>query len=37
MGFPDVNWDQYFVASDDNTAIETLVAELLAASRAAKP
>jgi hypothetical protein len=37
MGFPDVNCDQYFVASDDNAAIETLVAELLAASRAEKP
>jgi hypothetical protein len=37
MGFPEVNCDQYFVASDDNAAIETLVAELLAASRAEKP
>jgi hypothetical protein len=37
MGFPDVNWDRYFVASNDNAAIETLVAELLAASRAEKP
>jgi hypothetical protein len=37
MGFPDVNWDRYFVASNDNAPIETLVAELLAASRAEKP
>jgi hypothetical protein len=32
MGFPDVNWDYYFVASDDHPAIESLVAELLAIS-----
>jgi hypothetical protein len=32
MGFPDVNWDQYFVASDDHAPIESLVAELLAIS-----
>jgi hypothetical protein len=32
MGFPDVNWDQYFAASTDNAAIETLVAELLVTS-----
>ena len=37
MGFPDVNWDHYFVASNDNAAIETLVAELLSASREEKP
>jgi hypothetical protein len=29
MGFPDVNWDHYFVASTDNAALETLVTELL--------
>jgi hypothetical protein len=32
MGFPDVNWDHYFVTRDDHAAIETLVAELLAIS-----
>jgi hypothetical protein len=32
MGFPDVNWDHYFVASDDKAPIDTLVAELLAIS-----
>jgi hypothetical protein len=37
MGFPDVDWDQYFVTSDDHAAIETLVAELLVASREEKP
>jgi hypothetical protein len=37
MGFPDVNWDEYFAASDDYPAIETLVAELLAATPAEKP
>jgi hypothetical protein len=30
MGFPDVNWDHYFAATTDQTAIETLVADLLA-------
>jgi hypothetical protein len=37
MGFPDVNWDQYFTASTDKATIETLVAELLAASPAEDP
>jgi hypothetical protein len=37
MGFPDVNWDHYFVASDDNAALEALAAELLSASRPEKP
>ncbi len=32
MGFPDVNWDHYFAASDDHAALETLVSELLAIS-----
>ena len=31
MGFPDIDWDPYFAASTDDAAIETLVAELLAA------
>ncbi len=35
MGFPDVNWDQYFAATTDDSAIGTLVAELLATSREA--
>jgi hypothetical protein len=30
MGFPDVNWERYFAAATDDSAIETLVAELLA-------
>jgi hypothetical protein len=30
MGFPDVNWDHYFPASDDHPALEPLVVELLA-------
>ena len=30
MGFPDVNWQKYFTATADDSAIETLVAELLA-------
>jgi hypothetical protein len=29
MGFPDVNWQNYFAAPADASAIETLVAELL--------
>jgi hypothetical protein len=33
MGFPDVNWDHYFVASKDHAALETLITELLATSR----
>jgi hypothetical protein len=37
MGFPDVNWDHYFAASADNAAIETLVAQLLAACPEEKP
>jgi len=37
MGFPEVNWDAYFAPSTDNAAIETLVAELLNASREDKP
>jgi hypothetical protein len=32
-----LDWDQYFVASDDHAAIETLVAESFAASRAENP
>jgi hypothetical protein len=37
MGFPDVNWEKYFnaEATTDDSAIETLVAELLAKSREA--
>jgi hypothetical protein len=33
MGFPDVNWQAYFAAAANDPAIETLVAQLLAASR----
>jgi hypothetical protein len=33
MGFPDVNWQNYFAAPADAPAIETLVAQLLATSR----
>jgi hypothetical protein len=33
MGFPDVNWQNYFAAPGDDSAIETLVAQLLATSR----
>jgi hypothetical protein len=36
MGFPDVNWDQYFAANADHIALEAFVAELLAASRPQK-
>jgi hypothetical protein len=32
MGFPDVNWDAYFAAEAEASPIESLVAELLAAS-----
>jgi hypothetical protein len=32
MGFPDVNWEKYYAAAADS-AIENLVAELLATSR----
>ena len=32
MGFPDVNWQKYFTATADDSALETLVAELLAIS-----
>jgi hypothetical protein len=35
MGFPDVNWEKYFAATTDDSAIETLVAELLSTSREA--
>lgn len=37
MGFPDVNWEKYFnaEATTDDSAIETLVAELFAESREA--
>jgi hypothetical protein len=37
MGFPDVNWDEYFAFGTDDAAFETLVAKLLAASREEKP
>jgi hypothetical protein len=37
MGFPEVNWDHYFATSDQFAAIETLVSELLGASREEKP
>jgi hypothetical protein len=37
MGFPDVNWDEYFTESAENESAETLVAELLAASREENP
>jgi len=37
MGFPDVNWDEYFTAVTDNAPVEILVTELLAASREDKP
>ena len=33
MGFPDVNWENYFASAAADSAIETLVAELLATSR----
>jgi hypothetical protein len=33
MGFPEVNWGKYFAAAADDSAIENLVAELLATSR----
>ena len=33
MGFPDVNWQKYFTAAPADSALETLVAELLATSR----
>jgi hypothetical protein len=33
MGFPDVNWDEYFAARAAGSPIESLIAELLAASR----
>jgi hypothetical protein len=32
MGFPDVNWHEYFTERGENASIETLVAELLTAS-----
>ncbi len=34
MGFPDVNWDDYFAPGAADSPIESLIAELLAASRA---
>jgi len=34
MGFPDVNWDEYFAAPGAGSPIEDLVVQLLAASRA---
>ena len=37
MGFPDVNWENYFASAAAASAIETLVAELLAASRKPNP
>jgi hypothetical protein len=37
MGFPDVNWENYFVSAAADSAIETLVAELLATSRNPNP
>ncbi len=37
MGFPDVNWHKYFAANTDDSAIETLVAELLAATHEEEP
>jgi hypothetical protein len=37
MGFPDVNWDVYFSPVRDDSPVETLVAELLAATREEKP
>jgi hypothetical protein len=30
MGFPDVNWQNYFAAASEDSALEALVAELLA-------
>jgi hypothetical protein len=33
MGFPDVNWEEYFVVATDDSAIESLVAELLAGDK----
>jgi hypothetical protein len=30
MGFPDVNWEKYFAVAADDSAIEAVVAELLA-------
>jgi hypothetical protein len=37
MGFPDVNWENYFASAADDFAIETLVAELLATPRNLNP
>jgi hypothetical protein len=37
MGFPDVNWEEYFTERAENAPIEVLAAELLAASHEAKP
>jgi hypothetical protein len=37
MGFPDVNWDHYFAASDDHAEIEPLVAELLNCAKRNSP
>jgi hypothetical protein len=34
MGFPDVNWDEYFAAPADHSSVESLLAALLAASHA---
>jgi hypothetical protein len=33
MGFPDVNWEEYFAVATDDSAIESLVAELLAGDK----
>jgi hypothetical protein len=37
MGFPDVNWGHYFVANDDQAALESLVAELLNCAKRNSP
>jgi len=37
MGFPDVNWENYFASAAAASAIEPLVAELLATSRQPAP
>jgi hypothetical protein len=37
MGFPDVNWENYFASVAADSAIESLVAELLATSRKLNP
>jgi hypothetical protein len=37
MGFPDINWDNYFAEGADNLSAEALLKELLAASHEKEP